>query len=81
MTKWPERWLAALRYTVLPGLPINEDRFNQILTELEYAGALKTPPPPLEIYWCPVCNSIRKEPGDHAAACAGPRVLMRQVTE
>lgn len=95
MNKWPKKWIDAARPT--KGVaPYSGSRFieleyytpEEILAKLNDVGALKDPPQPREIWWCPECCEVYAYPNgaerfsEHDdKPCVGKSILMREVID
>lgn len=90
--QWPEIWIKELVSwisTIHHTSSTNEARFYRdnaikILNALHDHNAIKDPPQPREIWWCPVCRESSHKEGMHTdSECMGEgkTILMREVIE
>jgi len=92
MNKWPKEWIDVIERR-LRGLKeaynLSFDTLNSAdcyLEDLKRVGALKDPPKPREIWWCPKCEKAY-EIGDIIAkgrkgiCCGSAPIKMREVID
>lgn len=86
LKQWPKSWINAVSDELKAIAP---ETISSLLNALRQVGALKEPPDPREIWWCPECGVAMKENTGvtfHREQCRGyPRparlILMREVLD